>query len=139
MTGSERRLPRHRAHIRLSPRTRAAIAVRDLERSRPRRLPVFRILAAAFLAVTIGLASMGGVAAMLGASVLGSLANGLPDPATLTSLDFAQPTVIYDRSGTVELARFEREKRRVVTFTEIPPLVLDTTTAAEDRTFWQND
>src|SRR6185503_4624642 len=144
MTGSARRLPNHRgslqgARIRLSPRTRAAIAVRDLERGRPRRLPIIRIALVLFLCAAVGIVSMGGVAAMIGANVLGALAGGLPDPATLTSLDFAQPTVIYDRTGTVELARFEREKRRVVAFDDVPKLIFDTTTAAEDRTFWKND
>jgi len=139
MTGSARRLPQRRANIRLSPRTRAAIAVRDLDRGRPKRLPVFRIALVLILCAVIGIVSMGGVAAMVGANVIGSLAGGLPDPATLTSLDFAQPTVIYDRTGKVELARFELENRRVVTYEEVPKLVLDTTTAAEDRTFWEND
>ena len=140
--GSARRLSERRAHVRLSPRTRAAIAVRELERERrerPRRLPIFRIALVLFLCAVVGVVSMGGVAAMVGANVIGSLAGDLPDPATLTSLDFAQPTVIYDRSGTVELARFEREKRRVVAFDDVPKLILDTTTAAEDRTFWKND
>jgi len=115
------------------------MAVRDLDRGRPKRLPVFRIALVLLLCAVVGLVSMGGVAAMVGASVVGSLAGGLPDPATLTSLDFDQPTVIYDRTGKVELARFERENRRVVSYDEVPKLVLDTTTAAEDRTFWQND
>src|SRR5690349_15707367 len=110
MTGSARRLAGRRAHIRLSPRTRAAIAVRELERDRPHRLPIFRILLVVFLCTVVGLASMGGAVAMIGANVLGSMADALPDPAALTRLDFAQPTVIYDRTGTVELARFEREK-----------------------------
>jgi membrane peptidoglycan carboxypeptidase len=110
-----------------------------MNRARPTRPPFGRIAAVAFFAVAVGLASMGGVAAMVGASVVGSLTTGLPDPANLASLDFAQPTIVYDRTGKVELARFEREKRRVVTFAQVPPLVLDTTTAAEDRTFWQNE
>ena len=139
MTGSARRLSQPRAHVRLSPRTRAALAVLDLERARPKRLPVVRIAIVLFLSVVVGLASMGGVAAMVGANVIGSLVGGLPDPATLTRLDFAQPTVVYDRTGKVELARFELEKRRVVAYSDIPQLVLDTTTAAEDRSFWQND
>jgi len=139
MTGSARRLPEHRTRVRLSPRTRAAIAVRELERERPRRLPIFRIALVLFLCAVIGIVSMGGVVAMVGANVIGSLAGDLPDPAALTGLDFAQPTVIYDRTGKIELARFEREKRRVVAFDEVPKLVLDTTTAAEDRTFWEND
>ncbi|HEY6057347.1 MAG TPA: transglycosylase domain-containing protein [Candidatus Limnocylindrales bacterium] len=81
------------------------------------------------IAATVGLST---VAAIHG------LAAGLPDPARLEELGFAQPTVLYDRTGKVELARFEREKRRVVTFDEVPKLVLDATTAAEDRTFWDN-
>src|SRR4029079_11294618 len=50
----------------------------------------------------------------------------------------AEPMKIYDRTGKVELARFQREERRVVTFTDVPHLVLDATTSAEDRTFWSN-
>src|SRR6266542_4230959 len=139
MTGSARRLARGRAHLRLSPRTRVALAVRGMERTRPTRPPFGRIALVVFFGATVGLASMGGVAAMVGAGVIGTLTSGLPDPTSLASLDFAQPTIVYDRSGKVELARFARERRRVVTFEEVPPLVLDTTTAAEDRTFWQND
>ena len=66
------------------------------------------------------------------------LSNDLPDPSTLGSLTFAQPTVVYDRTGKVQLGVFQQERRRVVTFDEVPRLVLDATTTAEDRTFWQN-
>lgn len=66
------------------------------------------------------------------------LAEGLPDVARFEQLRFAQPTVVYDRTGTVELARFQAERRNVVTFEEIPKLVLDTTIAVEDRSFWTN-
>lgn len=145
MTGSARRLPNRRplpgrrAPWRLSARTRAALAILDLEQHRPTRPPFGRIALVAFLVVVLAVTSIGGGLVLLGASVIGSLARGLPDPANLSSLDFAQPTIVYDRTGTVELARFEREKRRVVTFPEMPRLVLDATTTAEDRTFWQND
>ena len=81
MTGSARRLPEHRAHVRLSPRTRAAIAVRDLERGRPKRLPSSGSRSCCSCAPSSGVVSMGGVAAMVGANVVGSLAGGLPDPA----------------------------------------------------------
>ena len=47
--------------------------------------------------------------------------------------------MIYDRTGKIELARFEREKRRVVSYDQVPQLILDATTTAEDRTFWTND
>ena len=69
---------------------------------------------------------------------VGVLSVGLPDPARLESLTFAQPTVVYDRTGTVELGQFQLEDRRVVTFGDVPQLVLDATTTAEDRTFWTN-
>ena len=38
----------------------------------------------------------------------------------------------------MELARFGEFKREVVTFEEIPPILLDATTAIEDKTFWEN-
>ena len=38
----------------------------------------------------------------------------------------------------MELARFGDAKREVVTFEEIPPVLLDATTAVEDKTFWEN-
>ncbi len=139
MTGSSRRLPPRGSRVRLSARTRAALAVRDLERGHPKRPQYLRIALLGFLALVLAIGSMGGVLAVAGASVLGSLADGLPDPTNLANLAFDQPTVVYDRTGTVELARFEREKRRVVTFDQVPHLVIDTTTAAEDRSFWQND
>ena len=43
-----------------------------------------------------------------------------------------------DRQGKVELARFWDERREVIDFEDIPPLVLDVTTATEDDTFWDN-
>ena len=49
-----------------------------------------------------------------------------------------EETVVYDRTGKVELARFGEAKREVVTFEEIPPILLDATTAVEDKTFWDN-
>lgn len=64
---------------------------------------------------------------------------GLPDPkAVFENIDFAQETIVYDRSGKVELARFARERRDVVTFDEIPGEVIDATTSMEDKTFWEN-
>ncbi|HEV8489527.1 MAG TPA: transglycosylase domain-containing protein [Candidatus Limnocylindrales bacterium] len=83
-----------------------------------------------------GTVGLFGVAAI---ATVGALSTDLPDPSGLRSMTFSQPTVVYDRSGEVELARFQREQRRVVTFDEVPRLILDATTTAEDRTFWEND
>src|SRR4051812_27154385 len=138
MTGSARRLPSGHARPRLSSETRAILAARRSTKARPRGRSVGRIITVLLLVVVVAATSVGAVTAMVGTQVLGSLAGGLP-PADLDNLSFAQPTMIYDRTGKVELARFEREERRVVGFDEVPKLVLDTTTAAEDRTFWDND
>ena len=66
-------------------------------------------------------------------------AQGLPDPEeALANLDFDQQTIVYDRTGTVELARLGTLKREVVAFAEIPGEMLDATTAIEDKDFWVN-
>jgi membrane peptidoglycan carboxypeptidase len=64
---------------------------------------------------------------------------GLPDPKSVfEDLDLAEETRIYDRTGKTQLATFARERRDVVSFDELPPLVIDATTAIEDKTFWEN-
>ena len=66
-------------------------------------------------------------------------AQGLPDPVeALTNIPFEQQTVIYDRTGKIELARLGDLKRELVTFEQIPGEVLDATTAIEDKDFWVN-
>ena len=71
--------------------------------------------------------------------VYSSYSKDLQDPRKLLEgLDFNQQTVIYDRTGTVELARLGSENRRVLKFADIPNVVLDATTSAEDKTFWTN-
>ncbi|HET7472711.1 MAG TPA: transglycosylase domain-containing protein [Candidatus Limnocylindrales bacterium] len=63
---------------------------------------------------------------------------GLEDPgAVLKNLTFSQQSVITDRNG-VELARFGGEKREVVEFADIPPIIVDAQVAIEDKTFWDN-
>ena len=92
------------------------------------------------VAAAAGLAVVGSVAfaGVMAVSTLGVMSTGLPDPTALDSLGFDQPTIVYDRAGKVELGRFEDQRRRVLTFEAIPKTILDATTAAEDRTFWQN-
>ena len=66
-------------------------------------------------------------------------AQGLPDPReALTNLDFEQQTIVYDRTGEVELARLGSLRRELVTFGQIPDEMLDATTAIEDKDFWIN-
>ena len=67
------------------------------------------------------------------------LAQGLPDPASaLDAITFTSQTVVYDRTGTIELAKLGSDRRDVVQFKDIPTPLIDATTSAEDKTFWQN-
>ena len=97
-----------------------------------------RILVAILAGLGITTAGVIVLSVVVVSAAIGVLSVDLPDPTRLESLTFAQPTVVYDRTGKVELARFQREQRQVVTFGEVPGLVLDATTTAEDRTFWSN-
>jgi len=62
----------------------------------------------------------------------------LPDPKDLDTIVLNQNTTVYDRTGTVLLAAFGSDRRTEVTFVDIPGIVLDTTTAIEDKTYWEN-
>ena len=87
--------------------------------------------------LTGGLLAGSGVAIAVGA--YNHYAAGLPDPkAALTNIDFEQQTIIYDRTGKIELARLGDLKRELVTFDQLPGEILDATTAIEDKDFWIN-
>jgi peptidoglycan glycosyltransferase len=59
-------------------------------------------------------------------------------PSRLTDIPITQESIIYDRNHVV-LARFTTgESRQVVRFDQIPAVLVDATTAVEDRTFWTN-
>ncbi|HEY7130913.1 MAG TPA: transglycosylase domain-containing protein [Candidatus Limnocylindrales bacterium] len=116
---------------------RAAIG-RDRPHRPGGRSRLVTILVAALGTFVIGSLLLAGIAAFGTMAVVAGLSQGLPDPRDLAGLTFSQPTVVYDRSGKVQLGRFQQEQRRVVTFAEVPHLVLDATTTAEDRTFWTN-
>jgi Membrane carboxypeptidase/penicillin-binding protein len=101
-------------------------------RTSPTTIGWLAIIAFCFLA---GLGLIGAVATV-GAYTY--LASDLKDPATLTQIPLPQQSIIYDRTGKVELARFGDNQREVVTFDQIPPILVDATTAIEDKTFWDN-
>ena len=64
---------------------------------------------------------------------------GLKDPQQVfNALTFTQQSIVYDRTGKVELARFGQQQREVVQFKDIPPVVIDATTSIEDHTYWTN-
>jgi membrane peptidoglycan carboxypeptidase len=86
----------------------------------------------------IAVVAFAGTLGLAAAAAVAVLSSDLPDPSTLNNLTFSQPTLVYDRTGSVVLGTFQQEKRRVVVFDQVPKLVLDVTTTAEDRTFWEN-
>jgi membrane peptidoglycan carboxypeptidase len=88
--------------------------------------------------IFVFLAGVGAIAALAAVGAYLQLTKGLDSPAALTDYVLPQETIIYDRTGKIELARFGEAKREVVTFDEIPKVLLDATTAVEDKTFWEN-
>jgi membrane peptidoglycan carboxypeptidase len=83
------------------------------------------------------LAGVGAIGALAAISVYSSLALGLNPVTDMENYELPEESIVFDRKGT-ELARFGEFKREVVTFEEIPPILLDATTAIEDKTFWEN-
>jgi len=114
--------------------SRRAASPRRTGRSQPTTVGWVAIIVFAFLA---GLGAIGAVATV-GVYVALASDRDLPLPSDLTNYVLPEETVILDRKGTRELARFGDARREIVTFEEIPPLVLDATTAIEDKTFWEN-
>jgi len=84
------------------------------------------------------LAGLGAIAAVATVGAYNALASNLPNPNALDSYVLPEETIVYDRTGKIELARFGDYKREVVTFDQIPKVLIDATTAVEDKTFWDN-
>jgi membrane peptidoglycan carboxypeptidase len=124
----------------MTPTTRIVTTRREVRRRTHWRTPKPGLgwrwpVAGALATSALGTVALAGIVTV---STLGVMSSGLPDPKGLDEIGFAQATVVYDRTGKVELGRFEDQRRRVVSFDEVPRVILDATTAAEDRTFWDN-
>jgi membrane peptidoglycan carboxypeptidase len=65
---------------------------------------------------------------------------GLPPATDLETIGFSEESVIYARDRETILARFSDggERREVIEWTDVPPILADAVTAVEDRTFWTN-
>ncbi len=113
---------------------------RSLNRGRPRGSSIVRRVAIAIPIVLFSTFLLVGLAGLVGAATAyNHYSQGLPDPRdTLSNLVFAQQTVITDRTGKIALASLGDFKRELVTFDQIPPEMLDATTAIEDKDFWSN-
>lgn len=113
---------------------------RSADRRRPRGSGAARAAIVAlpiFLFATLFLVGAAGATASVAA--YSHVARDLPEPRkALETITFAQQTIVFDRTGDVQLAKFGTDRREVVTYAEIPPALIDATTSIEDKTFWEN-
>src|SRR5262245_8477030 len=105
------RVPVHPSRVGRRDATRI-VALRHVgrvARRSPRSSRILSVLVGIFAValVSLGLVAIAGVIAV--SATIGVLSTGLPDPSALQTLTFDQPTVVYDRTGKVELGRFQRE------------------------------
>jgi membrane peptidoglycan carboxypeptidase len=112
-------------------------------RQQPQRRPTGKVRRAAITIPVVvfgvfALLAIAGFTAAVGAYFYFSQGLDQYKPESLETIQFNAESVIYDRTGQVELARFGTERREVLKFEQIPPSVLDATTAVEDKTFWTN-
>jgi membrane peptidoglycan carboxypeptidase len=101
------------------------------------------VLAGALVAIPIVLFSLllliGAGAAVAAVGTYQWLSQGLPDPSSaLNAITFTSQTVVYDRTGGTQLAMLGSDRRDVVAFKDLPTGLIDATTSAEDKTFWEN-
>ena len=113
---------------------------RSLDRGRPSGSSTVRRVAIAIPLILFATFILIGVVGVFGvAAAYNYYSAGLPDPKdTLSNLSFDQQTILTDRTGKVRLASLGEFKRELVTFDQIPPEMLDATTAIEDKDFWSN-
>ncbi|MFV2063985.1 MAG: transglycosylase domain-containing protein [Chloroflexota bacterium] len=91
--------------------------------------------------LTFGLlvmAAMVGFVGVVGGAFVYS--RDLPPPEQLEKIVFSEDSVIFARDGKTRLATLSTggERRRVIEWDDVPPILADSVTAVEDKTFWAN-
>jgi penicillin-binding protein 1A len=82
---------------------------------------------------------LGSVGFLASVAAYAHYADGLPDPQqAFAGITLDEPTLVYDRTGEVQLASFGDLHRTLVTYDQIPPELIDATTSIEDKDFWTN-
>jgi membrane peptidoglycan carboxypeptidase len=85
------------------------------------------------LIIATALLLLGGAAA-----ALAFFTADLPSAQDLAKDPLPQSTKVYDRTGTQLLYQFSDENRELVSYADIPQILVDATVAAEDKSFWTN-
>ncbi len=85
------------------------------------------------------LAAVLGFVTVVGVAIVYSRGPAGPD-VDLETIVFPEETIIYARDGETVLARLSSggERRRVIAWEDVPPILADAVTAVEDKTFWAN-
>ncbi|HEY7737314.1 MAG TPA: transglycosylase domain-containing protein [Candidatus Limnocylindrales bacterium] len=104
------------------------------------RRPPASAASKAALVLFAALAALGALGAVAVVGGYLALARDLTDPTELETIRFQEESIVYDRTGTKELARFGEFRRDVATWDELndAAVLVDATTAVEDKTFWSN-
>ena len=72
------------------------------------------------------------------AAALAFFTEDLPSAQDLAREPLPQSTKVYDRTGTELLYQFSDENRELISYDEIPQMLVDATVAAEDKSYWTN-
>jgi penicillin-binding protein 1A len=90
-----------------------------------------------FIFSLMAMIAIGGLVAVV--AVFAAFSQDLPPTSDLQNLEFISESVVYDRTGQVQLANFNAgEDREPVSYEQIPPVLIDAVTSTEDRSFWTN-
>jgi membrane peptidoglycan carboxypeptidase len=93
---------------------------------------------AAVPAIVLGTFAVLGAALFVGVlAVYASYTSGLPDVGQVENFQLNEGSRVLSADG-VELANFAVEQRHVITYAQIPKVMVDAQVAAEDQTFWTN-
>jgi penicillin-binding protein 1A len=90
------------------------------------------------LAVFAGLTILAVLGAGGAVAAFSRMTQDLPPVSQFDHIQPQQQSIVYDRTGKIELARFGVVQREVVAFDQIPAIAIDAQTAVEDKTFWDN-
>ncbi|HEV8536569.1 MAG TPA: transglycosylase domain-containing protein [Candidatus Limnocylindria bacterium] len=138
--GGEAPFGRYHGRIARSKTTHDHALRRGLYRSKRRRgggaFSGWRLaLPSGLLAVLL---ATGGLLLVGAGAAVAFFTEDLPSAVDLARDPLALSTKVYDRSGAQLLYQFSEENREIVTFEEVPQLLVDATVAAEDKSFWTN-
>ena len=106
------------------------------DQRRPRRSTAGYIALILFVAMLVA-------GALLAVALVGgylALSRNLTPISAFDDITFPEESILYDRTGETELARFGDFKREVVSWDDLSKarILVDATTAVEDKSFWTN-